>query len=174
MKSPLPLGLSIATLTVALLWPFVFFGCVPEGTPPPTPALTGHPASGQANPLLAETNAYRAANGLPPMAWDARLQTSAGWQALDCGQTGQLSHVGLDGSWPWDRIKRAGLNYSAASENAFEAGWNPSASEVVDAWASDPPHRANLLGPYARMGSAFSRDGRGNTYWIADYASERR
>ena len=165
-----------ALLRLVAVLAFLGVGCVPESRPVQInhadPTVTA--AADQVQPLLAETNAYRAQHGLPPMVWDTRLQNSAGWQALDCGRSGQLSHVGHDGSWPWDRIKRAGLDYSAASENAFESGWNPSASEVVDGWYQDPPHRQNLLGPYARMGAAYSRDARGNTYWIADYASEAK
>ena len=55
-----------------------------------------------------------------------------------------------------------------AAENIAEG--QPDASAVVAAWMEDPPHRANILGDYNRVGVGADRNGTGPIYWCVDFA----
>lgn len=142
------------------------------------------------NQLLArEVNAARAAHGLHPLAIDNRLAAAAWDQGRDCFLMGSLSHRGLDGSWPWDRMARYGFPCRAAGENAtqtLERGGSVlppdpalialSARQAVSDWmTADPWHRANVLGDWTVMGcAAVPATGRyaavGGTFWVVDFA----
>jgi uncharacterized protein YkwD len=45
----------------------------------------------------------------------------------------------------------------------------PDAPSVVAAWMESPPHRANILGEFDRIGVGSSRDSGGTVYWCADF-----
>ena len=68
-----------------------------------------------------------------------------------------------------DFADRIGAVYpdTAASENIAEG--QPDAASVVAAWMDDPPHRANILGDYDRVGVGMARDDMGSIYWCADF-----
>lgn len=93
--------------------------------------------------VIQQTNAVRAASRLPALRRDARLDRAAALHAQEMARTGRLTHVGLNGSLPGQRITTQGYRFSGWGENIL-AGYNTPA-EAVQAWMSSAPHRANLL-----------------------------
>jgi uncharacterized protein YkwD len=115
--------------------------------------------------LLALHDDARRAAGAGPLAVDERLSAAALVQARDCAARRALTHVGRDGSWPWDRATRAGYRWSEVGENA--AAGQRDAREAVRDWLGSPGHRRNLLDPaFVHLGAAFADAGDGTRYWI--------
>jgi uncharacterized protein YkwD len=112
---------------------------------------------------LAEINAYRATNGLPPLVLDARLSRAAAHSA-DQARRERMGHSGSDGSQPMDRAARAGYRLKIASENVA-AGYK-SFSDVMRGWEGSSGHRENLLRPNVKAaGIAMSQSSDGRAYW---------
>lgn len=111
-------------------------------------------------------NAFRAANGLPPLAENPALmaaaQGHAGWQAA----THNHYHVGKDGSLPQDRANAAGYrgwvgeNVASGTSSAVSPEW-----AVNDGWANSPPHRANMLSRNVDVGAGVAQDA-DETYFV--------
>lgn len=131
----------------------------------PTPSTPPGPDPGNVSAsLLAAHNMARVARGLPALRLDPRLAVSAQAAADACARAGRLDH-NAGGQTPWQRIAAAGYRYREASENLAEG--QRSAAEAVNAWLSDPPHAANVLGPHWRdVGFGYAAG-----YWAADYGA---
>lgn len=101
------------------------------------------PQTASAERILFEAaNRERAAQGLPPLRWDAALAAAARQHAERMALQNTLSHQ-LPGELPLeDRARQAGARYSVIAENVAEG---PSAEEIHSSWLHSPPHRANLL-----------------------------
>lgn len=56
----------------------------------------------------------------------------------------------------------------AAAENAAAGPSDPAV--IIQLWLDSPPHRANMLGPYNRIGAGFRVGTDGLTYWDCVYA----
>lgn len=137
---------------------------VPTPTPvpqPPTPPPTPEPTSIVTQVLL-ETNGRRERAGKAPLILSPNLtliaQAHSDWMA----DRHIMSHNEGNVS-PFDRMHRAGYTFRAAAENI--AAGQRTATEVVEAWFDDTPHRMNLLGDYTHLGVGYS-----NGYWTCDYA----
>ena len=121
---------------------------------------------------LAEINAFRAKNGLPPVVLDARLSQAAAMQAQDQARRSRIGHYGSDGSRPMQRAARAGYNAKIASENV--ASGQKSFSDVMRDWEGSSGHRQNLLRPNVKaVGVAMAQNDAGRPYWTLVLASER-
>ena len=83
-----------------------------------------------------------------------------------------FDHTSLDGSSPWDRIRRAGYPLAGGAEN-IAAGY-PSPQAVMDGWMNSPGHRANLLDPGSReIGLGYYRRGStGPGYVTQDFGND--
>lgn len=83
----------------------------------PQPARAQGTPAGTAAEMLAEINALRAANGLPPLEENVLLniaaQNHADWIAA--GNSG--GHTGEGGSSPTDRARAVGYNVTYVTEN---------------------------------------------------------
>jgi uncharacterized protein YkwD len=94
-------------------------------------------------------NDERANEGLPALNINAQLTTAAKDHAVDMLCNNYLSHNGLDGSTPEDRVAAAGFTASLVVENLYALhpayGGNPQAA--IDWWLSDPDSRGILLHP---------------------------
>lgn len=93
--------------------------------------------------IVQQTNAFRLANGLPPLAVNTQLTIAAQKYAQSLAIDDNWSHTGTDGSSPWDRITAAGYNFSEAAENL--AAGHTTAASAIKGWINSPGHRRNLL-----------------------------
>lgn len=115
-------------------------------------------------------NAARKANGLAPLAKDARLDQAALAHACWMAETGTFSHKGAGGSLPKKRIKATGYRTRLTAENI--AWGQRSGAEVVQTWMESPGHRRNILmsslDEYG-LGVALMK---GRIVWVMDYAAK--
>lgn len=101
--------------------------------------------------IIRQTNAQRAAYGLPPLVTDASLVRSA------------RQHC-------WWMVNGGGLQHTTANVAENIAMGQGSVTEAVNDWMTSPGHRANMLsGSYRRIGSAAYRDASGTIYWCVQF-----
>jgi len=114
----------------------------PQPAPPaPTPpAPTPQPPSGldafEAE-VLSLVNEFRAANGLPPLESDARLNEAAEDWSMTMATGDFFAH-----STP-AQVEEQNYDWRAWGENIAAGQQTP--DSVVDAWIDSPGHRANML-----------------------------
>lgn len=121
--------------------------------------------------LLAAANQEREQRGLAPLHLDPHLARAAAQHALLMASQGAISHQFAGEPALASRGSRAGLAFSAISENVAEA---PSAVQIHEMWMHSPHHRENLLDPAAdSVGiSVISRGG--ELYAVEDFAKSVR
>lgn len=94
-------------------------------------------------------NDERTAAGAPALTVNAQLTAAAEAHAQDMLCNDYLSHIGLDGSTPEQRVEAAGYDASLVVENLYALhpayGGNP--QSAMDWWMGDPDSRADLLNP---------------------------
>lgn len=101
-----------------------------------------------ANDLIAEVNALRVANGLPPYTVNSILMQVAQDQANYMAATGQVTHrPGLT-----QRLLNAGYPLAGdLSQGGFRAenitGGSKTAAQAVQGWTGDAPHLNTMLSP---------------------------
>jgi len=92
-------------------------------------------------------NDERAKTGLPALVINPQLAAAAKAHATDMLCNNYLSHIGLDGSTPEDRLEEAGFTASLVVEDLYALhpayGGNP--QSAFDWWMSDAASKANLL-----------------------------
>lgn len=127
--------------------------------------------SGFAEEVLSLVNAERARSGLAPLVRASELDSAAQQHSQSMADNGFFSHTGLDGSSPFDRMRRAGYAFVNAGEN-IAAGF-PTPQAVMAAWLNSPGHRANILEPaYSEIGIGVAmRSGGGLIYWTQDFGA---
>ena len=134
----------------------------PEPAPEPVPPIQPIPAPPSPESAVVEAiNSARASQGLSSLVEDDALAQLATSWASSMAASGDMEHGDFA-----DRIASIYPN-TAASENIAEG--QPDAASVVDAWMGDPPHRANILGDYNRLGVGIGRDASGAIYWCTDF-----
>ena len=118
---------------------------------------------------LALTNAARAEDGDAPLRCDVLMTTVARAHSQDMCDRRYFSHTNPDGLSPFERMRAAGVSYSAAAENIAQG--QRTAEDVHTSWMNSPGHRANILnGAYGRIGIGLSEcDGR--MYWTQVFAN---
>jgi uncharacterized protein YkwD len=104
------------------------------------------------------TNAYRQANGLRPLQYDAAASAVAvGW-SQSMAAAGILSHnpnlVNAINAYVTPSWTRIGEN----------VGFGPTVSSIQTAFVNSPTHRANILGDFNRVGVGTVRAG--STIWV--------
>ncbi len=110
-------------------------------------------------------NAYRAARGIAPLAYDPLIAKAAAIQVNDMVTNNFLEHTGSDGSRPIDRMRRVGAQVQWVSENiSMECAKDPAtAVKNIQAWMIAEPyadgvynHHWNILySGYTRVGISF-------------------
>lgn len=130
------------------------------------------PACGDAEELafLALINAYRAANGVGPLAMSPTLTTAARGHSQDMAAKNYFDHNGLDGSTFSSRIAAAGYPGGTTAENIF-AG-DQTAKGAFESWRNSPGHNANMLNPaYTAIGigRAFDANADFGWYWTTTF-----
>ena len=120
--------------------------------------------------VVDRSNAFRASQGLRPVAVDPMLSQAASGFASYLARTDQFGHE-ADGRDPAQRAQAAGYAMCMVAENlALEgstAGFGTSelAGDFVDGWIASPGHRANLLAADAtQTGVAVARSPRSDRY----------
>jgi uncharacterized protein YkwD len=124
------------------------------------PASTVHPYASRVVDLV---NQERAKVGCSPLAMNTALNNAALGHSEDMARNDFFSHTGSDGSSPWDRMARAGYQWSRAGEN-IAAGY-VSPEDVVKGWMGSDGHRTNILD------CSFRDTGVGYTYLANDTGS---
>lgn len=137
-----------------LKYPYYYYPQQPAPTQPaPTqPAPTQPTTTTQFAVLAAEeqqmlnlVNQERTSRGLKPLSLDSRLTSVARAYSQEMVTNNFFSHTSaVDGSSPFDRIKRAGITYKYAGENL---AYNSSVSTAHTALMNSDGHRRNILNP---------------------------
>ena len=124
------------------------------------PASTLHPYASRVVDLV---NQERAKVGCSPLAMNTALNNAALGHSEDMARNDFFSHTGSDGSLPWDRMTRAGYQWSGAGENIAAGYVTP--EDVMNGWMGSAGHRANILN------CSFRDIGVGYTYLANDTGS---
>jgi len=100
--------------------------------------------------LIELTNAERNRHGLPPLALEKGLLTSARNHCYWMASSGNFQHT-----------------TAQVAENI--AMGQSTCEEAVQAFMNSPGHRANMLGRYTRIGSAAYQTQGGTIYWCLQF-----
>ena len=92
-------------------------------------------------------NVQRAAAGVAPLTVNAILMNEAQRFSAVQAEMGTMSHRGIDGTDPGQRLTAAGYAWSYCGENLAVGQRTP--GEVVAAWMNSSVHRAIMLSPEA-------------------------
>lgn len=128
---------------------------LPVSTPGPlratnltTSAPTGHATGNNSalNPaqIIVLTNAERAKEGLPPLAYHSQLTEMSSVKAMDMIAKQYFAHVSPDGTDVAKLAENAQYKYANLGENLALGDFSSSA-DVVLGWMNSPGHRANIL-----------------------------
>lgn len=125
----------------------------------------------QEQAALNQVNAYRAANGAPPLAVSLTLTRAALWKSASMAAGAPVGHDDASRSWS-QRLNDCGYQAGTAAEN-IAAGESTGAATVAD-WQSSPPHNENLLNPaYTAVGLKRARSQNPSDtygwYWTMDF-----
>ncbi len=112
-------------------------------------------------------NADRRANGLSDLKVSSAVTAVARSHAQDMVNRKFFSHTNPDGKTPSDRLKAAGISYSAVGENIAE---NTSVQAAETSFMNSSGHRANILNSnYTTVGIGVAYDSAGNVYVVQDF-----
>jgi len=120
--------------------------------------------------VLADINAYRAANHLRPLRVSPSLASSARSHSLQMEADGYFAHDSANGTAFWQRIRTfypdGSFAYWSVGENLLWSAPNVDAKKALDMWIASPEHRKNLLDPrWQEIGvSAVHRTGAPGVY----------
>lgn len=115
--------------------------------------------------LLELTNAARSDAGLPLLRNAPELMYSAETKARDLEQRGYFSHYSPEGTSPFDLMRQAGADFSAAGENIARG---PTLDKIFAGWMNSPDHRRIILGrEYTHFGIGVVSQG--GTYWAVQH-----
>lgn len=138
-----------------------------------TTGTTSSSSTSSANVATAEKNAVelmnadRRANGLSDLKVSSAVTAVARSHAQDMVNRKFFSHSNPDGKTPSDRLKAAGISYSAVGENIAE---NTSVQAAETSFMNSSGHRANILNSnYTTVGIGVAYDSAGNVYVVQDF-----
>lgn len=102
----------------------------------------------------------------PALAWDEAVAAVARAHSRDMRDRGFFSHVDPEGDDFTDRLREAGIPFTAVSENLARVSDAPNpAAFAHERFLQNPAHRGNILDPrFTNAGVGVAR--RGSTYWI--------
>lgn len=132
----------------------------------PAPDTSG--AALSAAGIFSLTNAERVKAGLPPLAYNAKLEASAGAKNADMIAKQYFAHVSPEGVGIGDLAERFGYPFRHVGEN-LALGDFTSNTHVVNGWMDSPGHRANILAEkFTEIGiSAVRGNYQGREVWYA-------
>lgn len=134
-----------------LLSALALAGCLRTFEPAAAPPAEPVPEAAAVDEFVALLRSARSRAGCPELAWDARAAAVAEAHSTDMLRRGYLSHTAPDGRGPFERMRDAGIRYSAAAENiAYGAR---TGARVYEQWRASAGHRKNMLNcTYTRHG----------------------
>ncbi|WP_290056360.1 CAP domain-containing protein [Amycolatopsis solani] len=128
-------------------------------------AATSYPVQ-----VLQETNKYRQQGGCPALIGNGQLTVAAQVHTDEMAKYRYMSHTGVAGDNPDDRITGAGYKWSRWGENIAAGQRTP--QQVVTWWMNSPPHRANILNcAFREIGIWYTSGAR--AYWTQDFGTAR-
>ncbi len=107
-----------------------------------------------AQEVLRLTNEFRQQNGIAPLTMNEELASTAQKHSQAMAEGDFFSHMGLNGSTPWERAEDEGYTANAMAENIAAGQATP--EQVVQGWINSPGHRQNMLNPdYTELGVGY-------------------
>lgn len=107
-------------------------------------------------------NEHRAAAGLAPVTYSAKLSEAAQVRAVEIEKS--FSHTRPDGRYFSTVFAEHGITYRYSGENI--AWGQKSPEEVVNAWMNSAGHRANILNAkFTELGVGYRQNARGVNYF---------
>ena len=140
---------------------------VPEqpGTPEEAPEVTPEvqdQAYAYGLRITELVNEHRAAAGLAPVTYSAKISKAAQVRAAEIEQS--FSHTRPDGRYFSTVFAEHGITYRYSGENI--AWGQKSPEEVVTAWMNSAGHRANILNAkFTQLGVGYRQNARGVNYF---------
>jgi|GEM_PF-1186595 len=107
---------------------------------------------------------------VPPVSFHPQLRDAARAHSVDMGEQNYFDHQSLDGRSPFDRIRDAGYDFMAASENI--AAGRQSAAGAFDQWLNSPGHCVNMMSASVDelgVGYAAVNGSTYNHYWTQNF-----
>jgi uncharacterized protein YkwD len=117
--------------------------------------------------LLSAANQERSARGLSPLHRNPQLARAAAGHAREMAAHEAISHQFPGEAELTDRGARAGVPFSAISENVAEA---PNVVQIHDMWMHSEHHRDNLLDPSIDSAGISVVERGGEFYAVEDFA----
>jgi hypothetical protein len=93
--------------------------------------------------LMNLINEYRSQNGLVQLEMDYNLNNAACGHSQWMSATGNISHVGYNGSTPWDRCRDAG----SQCDGEIITLYITQPIQALNKWKVSTPHNNNMLNP---------------------------
>jgi uncharacterized protein YkwD len=109
-----------------------------------------------------------------PLAWNAKLASTALVHSREMASLDYFSHTGKDGSQVDKRAQQQGYQWRRIGENI--AGGPGSPKQVVSGWLASPGHCSNIMNPdYTQMGTAYAVNPKSSEviYWTQVFGTPR-
>ncbi|WEO76782.1 CAP domain-containing protein [Cryobacterium sp. SO2] len=123
------------------------------------PAAPAHAAAGDTATIVSQTNAARAAKGLPALKRNAAMDTVAQAWAVKMAADGYQHNPDYSSQIP--------AGWSMAAENI---AWNYSSATVVRAWLNSPGHYANIMTAHTDIGVGYYVARNGEIFSVQNFA----
>ena len=134
---------------------------LPEETPEVTPDVQDQ-AYAYGLRITELVNEHRAAAGLAPVTYSAKISKAAQVRAVEIEQS--FSHTRPDGRYFSSVFAEYGISYRYSGENI--AWGQKSPEEVVSAWMNSAGHRANILNAkFTELGVGYRQNAKGVNYF---------
>ncbi|MDF2379699.1 MAG: CAP domain-containing protein [Candidatus Gracilibacteria bacterium] len=127
------------------------------------------------NEVIELTNQERLKEGLTPLRYNKKLETSAQLHTDDMEKNDYFAHASIDGREPFNRIEDAGYLepfHECKCSKSYTVGENiakgqTTPEQVMKDWMNSPDHKENILNPdYDEIGIGIS----GN-YWGQNFGN---
>jgi uncharacterized protein YkwD len=118
--------------------------------------------------LLGLVNDVRRSEGLPELAWDARVGAAAQAHSDYMASIPLLTHSGPGGSSAGDRLAAEGFDWWTWGETVGAGQQDP--HDLVEGWLASPAHREHLLGEFTVAGGGVAATPSGIPYWTLVFA----
>jgi uncharacterized protein YkwD len=134
--------------------------------PMPVPSATPHVVNGVLVGSRQQelTNQARAAAGLAALAWNQCLADVASRHALEMAAAGRIYHGG-----GVDQDLACGLGSHQTGENVGDTSGGADDQRIFDAFMKSSGHRANILGPYRFVATAWVIGADGTGYVSVEF-----